>query len=555
MKKQFLTPTQLLWLSLLLSLALALFVERRVFFDLTAINDDVRNQAYWMLQIVDPNLFKHDLIADYFTQPSLISPAVWWIYALGSHWMTPLRFSQFLPFPLIVLSTFCLFKFAEKLRDTRYAFWVCTLFNLFIWTVRNFAGGLPRAFSYPLLFLFLWQYQNRNILGITLSLCLGSLIYPPVSLLAFGIIIYDFWQHRKTPLHQLPKTIWLGALGAWSIGFWRYSQTTGSSHFGHITHLTEALQIPELFPGGRIPLFLLPNFSNHFPQQFLQLPLQMIPHLYITIPVVLLFTVWKWYQKTFSQRWGNLSIPTVIWHLAGISIAFYLLAWCTLFYLYVPERYLQFTLPIVIVFALAGIFYNLTNTWQKQPFKLLTLFTLPLLITAPLWQPDLIHPSPDSQTLMKFLESTPRNSMISANLGVSSNIPPLARRSVLLSHEGYIPFHQKYFYAMKARLKSWLCAYYTTNANPLKSFVTQYPLDYIVVDINDYEKDRLTQLAKNHYHAFSKSFFRQLNHGYDKRQYLLYRLAQKLAVYRNSTYLVVPVPMLKAALEKDKEGV
>ena len=47
----------LLLLSLLLSLAIALFVEQRVFWGVMAINDDVRNQAYWMTRITDPTLF------------------------------------------------------------------------------------------------------------------------------------------------------------------------------------------------------------------------------------------------------------------------------------------------------------------------------------------------------------------------------------------------------------------------------------------------------------------------------------------------------------------
>jgi hypothetical protein len=533
-----------LCVSLLLSLGLALFVERPVFGDASAINDDVRNQAYWMVQLVEHSAFQGDLIADYFTQPSFISPVVWWLYRLASAWMDPLRFSQFLPFPLILLTTFFLFKFAENHANARYAAWVCWLFNLFIWTVRVFSGGLPRAFFYPLLFLFLWQYEKRNILLANLCLCLCSLIYPPALLLILGLIFVDFWMLRKTS-RQLPPAIWCGILGCVGIGLLRYAEQA-APHFGRVMHLQAALQTPELFPNGRIPLFLFPNASDSTPWHFLQMFWQILPHLYITVPAVLLFIAWKFYRKRFDKT-RDIAVPPVIWRLAGVSVFFYLLAWVFLFYLYVPERYLQFSLPVVIVFVLAWFFNRLSDTWAVSKKRLVALWLIPLCLTAPFWKSDLIHPSTDSLALMRFFKTTPKYSMISGNLGVSSNIPPLARRSVFLSHEGYIPFHQGYFREMKTRLRDWLSAYYAQDAAPLRKFIKRYPTDYMVVDVNDYEKARLERLGRNHYQAFEPSFFQQLKLK-SKSQYLLYRLAKQLAIYRNDTYLVVKTADIKAAL-------
>ena len=196
-------------LALLLSLGIALFVERCVFWDGSAINDDVRNQAYWMLRLVDPALYPQDVIADYFTQPSLISPVVQLLYTLAARLgdtMDPLRFSQWLPFPLILLTTFFLFRFAERCVNARYAFWACGLFNLFIWTVRVFAGGLPRAFFYPLLFLFLWQYEKKAPWGIILALCLGALIYPPVGLLGIALLCWYPFGYLLKGLRLFAKT-------------------------------------------------------------------------------------------------------------------------------------------------------------------------------------------------------------------------------------------------------------------------------------------------------------------------------------------------------------
>lgn len=533
---------------------IALFVERRVFWDPMAINDDVRNQAYWMNRILDPSLYPNDLIANYFTQPSLISPAVWWLYALVSHWIDPLRFSQFLPFPLIVLTTFFLFKFAESYAGSRYAFWACWLFNVFIWTVRNFAGGLPRAFFYPLLFLFLWQAEKRSIWGINLTLCLSSLIYPPALLLQLGLLLYDFWRFRKAPSQGLQPTVWLGIISSLGIGFWRYLQTASPTNsFGKLLHLPQALQIPEFFPGGRIPLFVFPSFSSTLPWNILQAPLQMIPHLYITIPTFLLIAVWFLYQKYFKTTFGTLQIPPVIWRLMGVSLALYLLAWITLFYLYVPERYLQFTLPLVIVFVLAALWHQIEQRFPTFRTRFL-LWAVPCVIANFLWQPDIINSSTDSRALLQFLSHTPKSTMIAANLRLSSNIAPLAKRSIFISHEGYIPFHQGYFKTMNVRLKDWLSAYYATDPRPLKHFLDTYAIDYLIIDANDYERERLNTLAKNYYHAFDASFFRQLNHA-NRTQYILYRLGPQYAIYRNDMYWVLPTQTLKKVLSQSSSAV
>lgn len=547
------SPRGLLWLALSLGLLIAVFVQRRVFWDAFAINDDVRNQAYWMARIVDPDLYPDDLIASYFTQPSLISPVVRSLYTFAAQWIDPIRFSQFLPFALIVLSTWFLFKFAEIRANAWYALGVCWLFNLSAWTVRNFAGGLPRAFSYPILFLFLWQYETRNVLGLSLALCLGVLIYPPVALLCVGMLVWDAMRGKRGDAQPLGARIWIGVVVALLLGALRYvgpfsSNAFSSQRFGALVNLEGALKIQEFFPGGRVPLFPFPDLSAVLPWSALQLPLQLIPHLYITLPMLGLIIIWLGYRKTLQRKMGALPVPGTVLGLMGVSVLLYLLAWCLLFSLYVPERYLQFTLPVLIVFVLAGFLYNLSRLWKTHSQRIVALWLLPLLIVGPLWQTDLVNPSPDSRALMGFLSRLPENAMIAANPGVSSHIPAFSRRSVFVSHEGYIPFHPRYFKTLKTRLKDWLQAYYSTEPAALRKLLYRYPIHYLVVDTNDYETERLKELEKNYYHAFEPAFFQKLNQGAQKSRYLLYRLTRQYAIYRNDTYYVVPTEAIKKAL-------
>ena len=145
----FIQKNRLLILSLLFSLIVSIFVEHRIFFDKQAINDDVRNQIYWISRLGNNDLYPNDLIASYFTQSSLVSPIISNLYSMSSD---PVKLGQFLPFLLVLISTFFLFKIAEKYKGDQYAFWVSFAFNVYIWTLKNLAGGLPRAFFYPLFF-------------------------------------------------------------------------------------------------------------------------------------------------------------------------------------------------------------------------------------------------------------------------------------------------------------------------------------------------------------------------------------------------------------------
>lgn len=184
-----LTKRKYFLLSLFLSYLVASFVQFRAIFDDTAVHTSVRYQIYWMARLINPNLFPNDIIADHFAQPKMISPILGLIYSLVPKNIEPSEITQLIPLILVLISTIFLFKATELRFGARYAFWLCLCFNLGIWTIDNLAGGLQRAFFFPLFFLFLWLFAKGSSLGIVLILLAEAFIYPISFIISIVIIL------------------------------------------------------------------------------------------------------------------------------------------------------------------------------------------------------------------------------------------------------------------------------------------------------------------------------------------------------------------------------
>ena len=116
------------------------------------INDDVRQQIFWMQQWQDP-AFSGATCSP--TTPGPTSPgglkgSTGWPPGGCPHW----PFSKLLPGFLFVLLALCLFQIGSRLADRRLGWFMVACFWLMPFFLDNLSGGLSRAFAAPLLALF-----------------------------------------------------------------------------------------------------------------------------------------------------------------------------------------------------------------------------------------------------------------------------------------------------------------------------------------------------------------------------------------------------------------
>jgi len=448
--------------SLIFSLVLALITERQIFSDPTAINNDVRNQIYWMAKFINPNYFNADYIASYFCQPSMISPVFSLIYQIGSLIADPKQVSQFLPFPIILITTYYLFKFTALHKDSRYAFWICACFNLYSWTMKFTAGGLPRSSFYLLLFMFLYYYSARKPLLALGSTVLAALCYPTTCFTMMIVLAVDKLYRKNFDKLSLATT----AAGSLTLAY-RYLWHRNHG-YGNLITLSDILKLPECFLDGRRCIIMLPySYTKNLELSQLAIILGTI------ITVIIIIAAVNHYLKT-----QNIKQPELLWTSAYVSIALFITAHFVLLYMYLPHRYIAYTLPLVPVFLIASSFYYLEQKQQK--LALYTAVSITLIIMASQTDSDLRGLSQAEQGVLKYLSQTPIQSMIAAPLDFASNIPTYSYRSVLASNETDIPFHQGYHATMQARIKDLKQTY--QNPEKLKTFIQKYQIDYIVLD-------------------------------------------------------------------------
>lgn len=535
--------------ALIFSLVVACVVEIRVFTDPLAINDDVRNQIYWMARIMQPGLFDNDYIAAYFTQPLLISPVLSGLYHLAGQWLNPLTLSQFLPFVLVMVATGFLFQYARRYRDTNYAFWTCFAFNCSIWIFKNMAGGLSRAFIYPLLFFFLWQLQRQNWLWVTIGLLLCALIYPPSFFLALILLLIETIVHygKDHAFRHRVACLLTSLAGSLGLLFWRTASRVDShALFGNLSTNQSTDGLRDFYIGGRIVLFPWGNFSEIWPVpfKFLGQLLERLPHAYILIPTAAFLLLIYLYNRFLKPRWGPLLIPTHIWRLLISSSILYVLAWVFLFYFYVPERYFQYTLPLIPTFMFGAIIYQLQRRFGETKHWIFVGFVfLCVIVTSLFWRDDLMDPKQSERELFAFLKTLPETAMIAASPGLASNIPLYSYRSVFISNEAYIPFHQKYFRSVKGRLKEFLSAYYATRPQVLLDFARNRHVDYFIVQSIDFDKPRLEALPEKYYYAFDPAFFNSLRQP-NRSAYVLNQTPPNCVPFNHKGLKVISVQCL-----------
>ncbi len=476
--------------ALLFSLILALIVEHRVFTDAMAINDDVRNQIYWMGRFINPNYFANDYIASYLTQPSMISPIFSWIYQLGSLIVDPKLISQYLPFPIITLTTYFLFKFTETHAGPRYAYWICFTFNLYIWAMNYIAGGLPRSSFYLLFFAFLWLMTIRSRLWLPVCLALQALCYPTVCFMSIIILATETLAKRYNP-----KATLIAISSATLVLYFRYFYHRNHS-FGELINFSETIKLPECFIDGRRCVIMLPysvTQINSNPEILLSLVSKLAP--YALAGIIILSLAYLLINKLLLSKVKYQAQPSYLWTSTYISIALFIIAHIILFYLYLPHRYIAYTLPLIPIFFIGTWFYQAEELYKNKPIiiKLLTLTALLLMATQA--DDDLIRVNKQERQVLQYLSSTPINSLIVASTRFASNIPAFAYRSVLVSSETDIPFHKGYYEEIKRRLVAQEKIYSSTNINEIKQIAKQYGVDYIVLN-NKENYPTLNQLTK-----------------------------------------------------------
>ena len=188
-----------------------------------------------------------------------------------------------------------------------------------------------------------------------------------------------------------------------------------------------------------------------------------------------------------------LVIPPVLIHFLGAGTVMYILADWLLFRLYLPNRYLVYTVQIsglLIASLLTGHLIDRINRLAiRRAVQVLLLVAVAVRID--LTQNIGLNDQSAGRPLYEFLETLPPDAMIAAHPYAADYIPTFAHRKVFLNFELSYPFYDVYWRTIRARTTAFFDAYYARTREETYAFCVANGIDYLVVRERDFQPDYL----------------------------------------------------------------
>lgn len=475
------------------------------------VQDDARQHVFWMQRFLDPELFKTDVIADYFQSvaPGGYTIIYRLIAAIG---IDPFLFNKVLPLILALITTvYCFVCTIQFLPLPSVGFIACLFLNQTLWMRDDLASGTPVAFVYPIFLAFLYYFLRDSRWGVGITTALIGLFYPQFLLICSGLLGFHLfsWQNGRFQLANSQKAYQMSGIGLGvALGLILF-YALKTSPFGPVMQATEARTLwPSFFNPDPVEFWLCGRRSGLLPPEWCDATYKSSTGYWLTPPTL----------------WGSLLLPlflrssahfplasrvnqkiVILPQLVLVSVAMFLMAHALLFQLHLPNRYSEHSLRIVTVLAgslaFAIIFDKILSLGcqveQQYPinrpskrFKVfLTLGIVILLAVALIFYPRFLRFFPDlgyeigkRPEIYEFLSRQSKDSLIVSTSPETDSLPSFTRRSILVGPGYAARYHKGYYAQMQQRAVDLVKAQYSSDLAEVKNFIQKYGVDFWLLE-------------------------------------------------------------------------
>jgi hypothetical protein len=537
--------------SLLYAAICTILALRQAFHAPYVLADDVRQHVFWMFRFNDPSLFPHDLIADYFQSLAPLGYRSMYemLSAIG---LNPLLASKLIPAVLgMVAVGYCYGLAMQVLRAPGAAFLACVLFAQSLWMNTDLCSGTPRSFLYPLALAFLYYAVRRSRIGVLVTIVLQALFFPPIVFISIGVLILGLLHWSKWRFHfskdRSDYILCAIALFAGLLAMVPY--IISSSKFAPTVSVEAARKMVEFSPSGRIAFFdanlwnywIKGNAGLHFPSR--------PTYLWFTFLLPVLFLFPARFALTKSIAAGVRPLP----QLALASLGMFFAAHVLLFRLYLPDRYTQHTLRIIlsvaggiVIMVLVDALLRLAENGALQKRRAQTACALALalaLAATTVCYPFFLHQFPNAgyvtgeyPDLYRFFSSQPKTSLIASLSDEANNLPTYCNRSILIGSECAVPFHPAYYEFIQRRGFELMAAQYSDSLPLVQKFIRDNNVDFLLV-----ERDAFSPHYVSGNHLVKQ--FVKIRDGISNRLQkgcipVLTKLDKRCTVFKNAKFIV-----------------
>lgn len=491
-----------------------------------AVHDDVRQEVYMYLQFREPGLFQGDLITDYYRKWNPWGLTIF--YFIVSLFYDPIQFTKILLFFLCGVSAFYMFMIGKLLKGNIVGFLVAFMFIFVAWSreiFEFFGPGGTADFGIPLFIMFVYYFLKKDFFKTGIFIILLSIFYPPFLVLSLSIytlsLVSDFFKARKIECKKLSIFIISGVIIL--VLIWLKYFTGNIEVFS----LKEMKLMEEFYPGGRKPIF--------FPYFFEKLN-NPESGFAIDYPVKWLFFVCLVISLLLRKKLQR--IPDFFWLFLCASFALYLLSNAIMYKLYAPARFMRLPLPFFLIIFIAlninKLFEEIKSKKKRLIFLLSFVFFIAISFAPKLQRHYTIVPLPN---LYNFLQTLPKDVIIAGHPTIMDNITTFAKRKAFVYEEISIPYHRRFYPAVKNRTYQFFKAYYTDSLEEILEFCKRHNITHLVVYKPHFSQDYLNkkQFYLNPFNEYIKKLVK------DKTRFALMEIPDDKKIFKDNDIFVVAV--------------
>ncbi len=487
-------PICVFWLgaALLFSTVLSLYGIWIAFQNPYVLQDDARQYAPLLYRYWDSELFRSDLILQYYESitPSGYKALFQWTALFG---VDPVGGIKVLPLFLGLITTFFCFLLALRMTHTPFgAFVAATLLNQNLWTREDISSATPRSFAYPLFTAFCYYFFKKSRIGCFILLVLQCLFFPPVALVSLAMLA--FRAVRLEPGMRISGRapgFWIVCLSVAVLLLSPYS--ISSSAFGPVVSRAEAKTMIAFMKDGSQPFFLDPlQYWITGPHSGF-IPYDIRPPLIWTGLLILFF---------LKHRYGGRApLParseTTLFQAAKFPVRIIVASTCVflpahafLFHLYNPGRYTQHTFPVALALASGVVVVEILRrvhhvnrlAGKVLVFVLLTILAAQSVNTLLYGYGYRQYLSGKYRDLYSFFHKQQPSTLTASLSAEADNLPAFGRRSTLAGREYALPYHTAYYSQIHGRVSQLIRAHYSEDPGEVRKLIRVYYVDFFLIE-------------------------------------------------------------------------
>ena len=523
------------------------------------INDDARQQIFWMQQWVDPELYQNDLLTEY--AKNYVPWGVQAIYAAVAPLINPVQFTKILTGLLFVITAGFLFGMGLQFRDDLTPIFIGCTFCFMGGFMDKISGGLSQSFGFPLLAAYLFFLGRNNLVAAGAVLFLQSLLNPYIFLLC--VVTHGMYLAYNIGKIVLPR------FGGRSISDGRFPTsnvpnqraTLKEGEAGYCSSIMSELRASSMKPmtilaSGLLVtagcVLVLLKYALYSPSEFGALVTwaDMVGQIEYTaagryqimpIPPMFYEVIRPWIFNLPFTTWGplpawilaclglgvivfslirgkwNLDLRSgfrVFGYLFAASLLLYLAACVFIFRLFVPSRYIEFSINVFYCVAIGACIRVALGAAVPKSIAFPVASTLLVILAAlALYRVGIYDYSSDA-ALYRFVQSTPKTSLMAGPPDLMDNVLTFGRRKAFVTYELSHTWYTRYWEVIKKRTFDFFRAYYAEDPAEVREFCRKNGIDYLIVRDKDFSRDLLkkTQIHFEPFDAYIKNLVNSRSH-------------------------------------------